>query len=157
MLCPASCCHCWHCHGSKCPPSTAASQPSLPWSWPELEENKVLLLERFLFPSPPLICIHLPGEVEAAAADIGAGSVSYVNARVCESRPLTPGWLPASIPVSPARGLESIPVPPVGMDPCLHPGDKGCCPSRDPALLLWGHPDFPHTFHLEFPGARPLR
>lgn len=36
-----------------------------------------LLPAWFLFPSPP-ISIHLPGEVEAAA-DIGAGAVSYVN------------------------------------------------------------------------------
>lgn len=63
------------------------------------------MLERFLFPSSPSpphlpISIHLPREVEAA--DIGAGSISYVNACVSKSRPLTPGAVPASIAVSPA-------------------------------------------------------
>lgn len=108
------------------------------------------------FPFSPLISIHLPGEVEAAA-DIGAGSVSYVNARVCKSRPLTPGSVPASIPVSPPRGLESIPVPPArpagmglgGPARSLSP----CWGQRTLPWWVWGHPDFPHSFHLEFPRA----
>lgn len=93
----------------------------------------------------PSISIHLPREVEAAA-DIGAGSISYVNACVCKSRPLTPGVVPASIAVSPAgsgrrawrasrssmpswlpRSWEALP------DPCLHARDEGCCSGMDPA------------------------
>lgn len=126
---------------------SSPSQPALELrGWTKLEEKKVLLLERFFFPfffSPPPISIHLPREVETAA-DIGAGSISYVNVRVCKSRPLTPGVVPASILVSPAgsgrRAWRASLCPPgwngAGRPcriPSLHAGDKGCCSGTDPA------------------------
>lgn len=98
-----------------------------------------LLPAWFLFPSPP-ISIHLPGEVEAAA-DIGAGAVSYVNGCVQVQSP-DPRRGASSSAKSQRAPAPSSPPPPHGRlrgaassQPCA--GDKGCCPAE-----CWG-PDPP--------------
>lgn len=55
-------------------------------AWTKLVEGKVSLPGRILSPCLPLISIQLPREVQAAA-DIGAGAVSYVNAACASAVP----------------------------------------------------------------------
>lgn len=77
----AALCPLWRCFGVRRSCVLSQPRPGSPGAerrgCTKLLGSEGLLPAWFLFPSPP-ISIHLPREVEAAA-DIGAGAVSYVN------------------------------------------------------------------------------
>lgn len=110
-----------------------------------------LLPAWFLFPSPP-ISIHLPREVEAAA-DIGAGAVSYVNGCVQVQSPDPRRG--ASSSAKSQRAPTPLPIPygrlrgAASSQPCA--GNKGCCPAE-----CWGHDSPPPALGVLPPALLPL-